>query len=273
MTDIREAARVWWEGLAIGWATLPREPVLGLKRLLLPISYWRTAEFAYVLHHLEVPQGSRVLDLGSPKDLAAILARSERLEVVATDILDDTVKLSRRYAEAQGINGRGPGKIHSEVQDGRRLTFGDNTFDAAFSVSVIEHIPDRGDSEAVRELLRVVRPGGKVVITTPYDVTYRETFVNSDVYERKAVGQPVFWERHYDHAALRSRILDTANARLVDLQIWGEGPLRLEHILKVVGPFRTILSPLEAGLAAVSLRRLSDGQGHPMAAFLTLEKA
>lgn len=272
MTDIRQAAEVWWEGLSIGLATLRRDPVLGLKRVLLPASYWRTAEFAYVLRQLKLPRGARVLDLGSPKDLAGILARSRGFEVVATDILADTVELSRRYAEAQGIDGAGAGKVQSEVQDGRRLSYADNSFDAAFSVSVIEHIPGRGDTEAVRELLRVVKPGGKVVITTPYDRAYRESFVDSDVYERKAAGEPVFWERHYDDAALRERILGVAGARQTDLELWGEGRWRGERMLSRLGPIRTAVSPVEAGLAVVSLRRLAPGEGHPMAIFLTIEK-
>ena len=140
MTDARQAAEVWWEGLSIGVSTLPREPLPGLKRILLSASYWRTAEFAYVLRQLQLPRGVKVLDLGSPKDLAGILARSRGLEVVATDILDETIELSRRYARAQGRDGAGAGRVLSEVQDGRKLSYGDNTFDAAFSVSVIEHI-------------------------------------------------------------------------------------------------------------------------------------
>ena len=139
-------------------------------------------------------------------------------------------------------------------------------------MSVIEHIPGRGDTEAVCELLRVVKPGGKVVITTPYDTAYQETFVDSDVYERKAAGDPVFWERHYDDVALRERILSPAGARHADLELWGEGWLRGERALSRLGPIRTALSPIEAGLAVVSLRRLAPGEGHPMAAFLTLEK-
>ena len=272
MTDISQAAEVWWEGLSIGLATLPRDPVLGLKRILLPASYWRTAEFAYVLRQLQLPRGARVLDLGSPKDLSAILARSRGFEVVATDILEETVELSRRYAEAQGIGGAGPGKVRSEVQDGRHLTFADNTFDAAFSVSVIEHIPDRGDTDAVRELARVVKLGGRVVITTPYDTAYRESFVDADVYERKSAGEPVFWERHYDDAALRDRLLGPSGARQIDLELWGEGWCRGERALSRLGPIRTALSPIEAGIAVVSLRRLDAGKGHPMAVFLTLEK-
>lgn len=51
--------RIWMAGLRIGAATIPREPVLGLKRLILPVSYWRTAEFAYVGRRLRLRPAPR----------------------------------------------------------------------------------------------------------------------------------------------------------------------------------------------------------------------
>src|SRR5439155_24561432 len=136
---------------------------------------------------------------GSRKDLAGMLACRPGYELVATDILPEAVTLSQRYARAQGLEGQGPGRVHAEVQDGRALTYADASFDAAYSVSVLEHIPDRGDSEAIRELIRVVRPEGVVVVTVPFDRRYRETFVKGPVYERKPIGsEAVVYERHYD---------------------------------------------------------------------------
>src|SRR5258706_14203485 len=117
-----------------------------------------------------------------------MLARHRGYEVVATDILPEAIVLSRRYATAQGLDGEGPGRVHSELQDGRALTYPDGYFDAAYSVSVLEHIPDGGDSAAISELIRVTRPGGVVVVTVPYDRAYRETFVEGPVYERQPIG-------------------------------------------------------------------------------------
>jgi SAM-dependent methyltransferase len=254
-----------------------REPVLGLKRLALPISYWRAREFSYVWRQLACPSGARVLDVGSPKDLAAMLARHRAYHVVATDILPHTVALSERYARAQGLDGRGTrhgsGAVRSEVQDGRRLPYPDASFDAAYSVSVLEHIPDGGDTVAIRQLLRVVRPGGVVVVTVPFDRRYRETFVHGQVYERKAVGsEPVFYERHYDRQALAERLLSTELADVVDLSYWGEGAVRMERILARLGPLRAPLYPLE-GVLAMLLRPVDpDGAEHPMAAFFTLRR-
>ena len=265
---------IWAAGVGVGLRTLPKEPVLGLKRLALPVSYWRSAEFAYVWRRLEQPAGARILDVGSPKDLAAMLARHRGYEVVATDILPEAVLLSRRYARVQKLEGQGPGLVHSEVQDGRALPYADGSFDAAYSVSVLEHIPDKGDSAAIRELIRIVRPGGLVVVTVPFDRAYRETFVDGPVYERQPLGsEAVFFERHYDHAALAERLLGSDLAEVVDLGFWGEGAVRMEALLDRLGPLRLPFSPFEALLSTMLLRQVEpDGKGHPMAAFFTLRR-
>jgi SAM-dependent methyltransferase len=265
---------IWAAGIGVGLRTLPKEPVLGLKRLALPVSYWRSAEFAYVWRQLQQPAGARILDVGSPKDLAAMLARHRGYEVVATDILPEAVVLSRRYACVQRLEGQGPGLVHSEIQDGRALPYADASFDAAYSVSVLEHIPDNGDSSAIRELIRIVRPGGTVVVTVPYDRNYRETFVEGPVYERKPIAsEALFFERHYDRAALSKRLLGSDLAEVVDLRFWGEGMVRMEALLNRLGPLRLPLSPFEALLSTVLLRQVEpDGAGHPMAAFFTLRR-
>jgi SAM-dependent methyltransferase len=263
---------VWATGLRIGFSIASREPLLGLKRIILPVSYWRAAEFSYVCRQFENLLGGRLLDVGSPKDLAAILAGRGSYEVISTDILEEEVEISRRYSEAQGLYGTGPGRVTARVQDGRHLDFPDNSFDAAFSVSVLEHIPDEGDSSAIRELVRVVKPGGLVVVTTPYDREYRETFVDEEVYERGYRGDPVFFERHYDPMSLTKRLLDPAGADVIDLQIWGESGIRIERLMARLGKGRALLSPVEAFLSAAFLRRLPEGTGNPMAAFLTLRK-
>jgi SAM-dependent methyltransferase len=265
---------VWIAGLEIGLRSVAREPILGLKRIGLPVSYWRSREFAYVWRQLSAPPGARVLDVGSPKDLACMLARHRGYEVVSTDILPAEVELSRRSATAQGLAGKGPGKVRSELQDARSLSYPDSSFDAAYTVSVLEHIPDRGDSLALRELVRVVKPGGRVVVTTPYDRRYRETFVNGPVYERQQVGsEPVFFERHYDDGALSERLLTATSARVADVQYWGERAARVERFLGMLGRLRLAVLPLEALLATAFLHQLDPHTaGHPMAVFFTLEK-
>lgn len=258
--------QAWVGALAVGAHTLRRHPVLGLKRLILPANYWRAAEFAYVLSALRVPPGGRVLDLGSPKVLAPILARRYGCEVVSTDIQLHEVTEARGYATVGDL-------VRAEVQDGRRLSYPTASFDAAYSVSVLEHIPGEGDSTAIGELIRVLKPGGTLVITVPYHGSYQEVFVDGTVYERPQQGnEPVFFERHYDDAALSTRLLGRAGASVEDRALWGESRIPMAGWLDRLGRWRTLLSPLEPLLSAVFLAPLPAGDGRPLAAFLTLRK-
>lgn len=49
--------------------------------------------------------------------------------------------------------------------DARRLPFASRMFDFIYCSHVLEHIPD--DRTAMRELQRVLRPGGMAMILTP----------------------------------------------------------------------------------------------------------
>ncbi|MGB2623245.1 MAG: methyltransferase domain-containing protein [Candidatus Acidiferrum sp.] len=49
--------------------------------------------------------------------------------------------------------------------DAQNLPFVDNSFDLVISCETIEHVPDA--SKALREMLRVCRPEGKLFLTTP----------------------------------------------------------------------------------------------------------
>jgi SAM-dependent methyltransferase/GT2 family glycosyltransferase len=56
-------------------------------------------------------------------------------------------------------------KVRFVVGDATDLPFPDKSFDVVTFFDVLEHIP--ADSQAVKEALRVLRPGGFVLVTTP----------------------------------------------------------------------------------------------------------
>ncbi len=51
--------------------------------------------------------------------------------------------------------------------DALRLPFRDGMFDVVFAVDLIEHVSD--EKVAIEEAIRVLRPGGRIVLTTPSD--------------------------------------------------------------------------------------------------------
>ena len=140
-----------------GWGRLYRTSVGLGARYLLRHGYLREAVIRVVVpldpsRYLELPEtmrelaarpGERVLDLASPKLLAVALARSGA-EVVSVDQLESEIESWRKLTA-------GEPRLRLEVGDGRALTFEDASFDGAYSVSVLEHIPEPGDEDALRE--------------------------------------------------------------------------------------------------------------------------
>lgn len=77
--------------------------------------------------------------------------------------------------------------LHSPLADIKAditaLPFDDNRFDLVFCNHVLEHIPD--DRAAMRELYRVLKPGGTAVLQIPLDPSRKKTFEDPSVTDPK----------------------------------------------------------------------------------------
>ncbi|HEU4704004.1 MAG TPA: class I SAM-dependent methyltransferase [Conexibacter sp.] len=104
--------------------------------------------------------GQRILEVGPGTgyyalEVASWIAPDGHLDVfdLQQEMLDHTL----RRAEQRGIR-----NIVALQGDARSLPFHDDAFDAAYLVTVLGEIPDQ--EAALRELARVVKPGGRVVV-------------------------------------------------------------------------------------------------------------
>lgn len=107
--------------------------------------------------------GKRVLEIGCGRgDFTCWLARQPNrpAEIVAADFAATALRKGRAFANEHGLSG-----ITWEEQDIQRIRHPDASFDTVISCETIEHVPD--PRQALRELGRVLKPGGRLFLTTP----------------------------------------------------------------------------------------------------------
>lgn len=113
-----------------------------------------------------IDTGQRVLDVAAGAgeqsiDVAKKVGPSGY--VLATDISPEILEFARKLAKESGVN-----NVETAVMDGENLTVPDASFDAVISRVGLIYFPDQ--QKALREMLRVLKPGGRVaaiVYSTP----------------------------------------------------------------------------------------------------------
>jgi SAM-dependent methyltransferase len=109
---------------------------------------------------LDLRPGARLIDVGAGAGAAALMAASRGAEVLA---IDASPAMAARIA-ARAKNAAMADRVHACVMDGMALGLPDASFDTAISVFGVILFPDA--PEGMREIARVMKPGGRVVVVT-----------------------------------------------------------------------------------------------------------
>lgn len=133
-----------------------------------PLHCWsRVWEYPYVYFHLTrfvngLTGGSRpvVADVGSGVTFFPFSLAQLGCQVVCTDIDPVCEKDILRACEFVSYS---PGNVHFRLISNERLPFADCECDVIYCISVLEHIPNFENT--VREIARVLKPGGLCLIT------------------------------------------------------------------------------------------------------------
>ena len=102
--------------------------------------------------------GGKVLEVGVGTGIS-LPRYGASTRVVGVDISNSMLDKARERAKRLG-----PDRIEIEVGDAEELRFADNEFDVVVAQYVISAVPN--PERALNEFVRVVRPGGEIIITT-----------------------------------------------------------------------------------------------------------
>jgi 2-polyprenyl-3-methyl-5-hydroxy-6-metoxy-1,4-benzoquinol methylase len=107
-------------------------------------------------------RGKRILEIGCGRGgFACWMARQGvAQEIVAQDFSAVAVAKGESFAAQQGLSG-----ITWQTGDIEAINYPDNCFDTVISCETIEHVPH--PRQALRELARVLKPGGRLFLTAP----------------------------------------------------------------------------------------------------------
>lgn len=168
----KASTREQWQGAAEAWF-----------RWSPTLHEWLGGATETMLDMAGVSAGWRVLDVAAGAGEQSITT-ARRVgptgHVLATDISPNILEFATRMAVQAGLS-----NIATRVMDGENLDVPDATFDAVISRVGLIYFPDQ--QRALKEMLRVLKPGGRVAAIV-YSTPDKNTFfsVPVDIIRRRA---------------------------------------------------------------------------------------
>lgn len=193
---------------------------LSPKLLLNPVSIVRYFEFDFVNAHLNLDNGWKVLDISSPYLFGFFQSEKHFLEY--SYINPDEKDLSNVISLSKKM--RFSSAYLAQSMNVLKLTFPDNNFDAVISISVIEHIDNEGDSKAMKEIWRVLKPNGLFSFTVPVKKQFEMEYRDKDEYNlnNSNMESKYFFQRIYDNKKIDERLLSSiSNYEIITRKIFG----------------------------------------------------
>jgi ubiquinone/menaquinone biosynthesis C-methylase UbiE len=138
----QQDTRAAWDNIAPGYDTT-----------ITPTHMWVGTEG---LRRAEFRAGMRFLDVAAGSGALSIPAARAGAQVLATDHSPVMMELLQARARKEGLN------LETRVMDGHALELDDNSFDMAGSQFGVMLFPDM--PKGISEMVRVVKPGGRVLM-------------------------------------------------------------------------------------------------------------
>jgi len=172
---------------------------------------------------LGVGPGVKVIDVGAGAGRHSFEAYRRGADIIAFDQdkeeLDNVATMFEAMAEA----GEAPDGALAEATagDALALPYADGTFDVVIASEILEHVP--ADEAAIAELVRVLKPGGKLAVTVPRWLPERLCWLLSDEYHANEGGHIRIYKADELRGKVESRgmrLLHTHHAHALHSPYW-----------------------------------------------------
>jgi len=186
-------------------------------------------------------KGLRVLEIGCGLGTDGAQFAQAGADYTGVDLTNAAVELAQKRFELFDLRGT------FQTADAEKLDFADNSFDLVYSHGVLHHTPDTAG--AIREVHRVLKPGGRAIVMLYHRDSYNYR-VNISLFRRAGV-HLLRWQ---------------GGIKLVHV-VTGESPDRLKEHARRLRQERSYLSSEEF------LSQNTDGAGNPLARVYSRKEA
>ncbi|MBI1387676.1 MAG: methyltransferase domain-containing protein [bacterium] len=191
------------------------------------IAYHKSREIAFACENLPIKPGARLLDAGTGYNAMPLWWTQRGADAVTLDGSPYGFERLRQERDASANEGC----FSCCLGDVTRLPFDNDSFDGVSALCMIEHIPYQGDAVAMREIFRVLKPGGLAAVTVEAN---RETFeewlempfeIGYQIQEDRAERFEELFCRNYAPEAVRERLAHGAPWEIVSEVFYDDGAI------------------------------------------------
>jgi SAM-dependent methyltransferase len=241
--------------------------------------YWEVAMTARAFEDLGVLRDdARVLGVGAGHEATVYWLTRKVGQVVATDLYEAEDAWSETDSSAAMLTDPGsfwdgewdPDRLEVRDMNALELEFPDDSFDAVFSSSSIEHFGDyREIRRSIEEIYRVLRPGGVAALATEFKIQgaghgWPGVFLFDEAALRATIFDGIWWD---PATPLRTTVSEETLRAPVELQaalaeprahvqVWSQYP----HLVLHQGPYlftSVHVAMVKSSLPTSDWRRLS----------------
>lgn len=111
----------------------------------------------------------KILEIGCSTGYFSYLLSSDKdRDIIGIDILKDSVEIANDLF--------GSNNLKFDTMDGEHLNFPPNTFDYVILMELLEHV--NSPHNLLKDIYNILKPGGKIIISTPNSTSIKEIFDN-----------------------------------------------------------------------------------------------